>query len=162
MILRIGLVVVMMCFMACASETETSENPKDSAVMDLTELDWMIGKWKNEDSGELELWSKKEDSFFGGMMVKLNENQKAVIQEVLSLEGRSDGIYFSTKGGGTRKNAKIEFKMSNSNFDAPKFTSPTESNPKHISYMKVGSDKIKVDLQGPNGDVTSFYYIREI
>ena len=95
-------------------------------------------------------------------MVELNEKDKAVIQEVLSLEGREDGIYFSSKGSGSRNNLKVEFKMSNSNFEAPRFTSPTESFPKHVCYMKLGDDKIKVALIGPNGDETSFYYIREI
>jgi hypothetical protein len=140
-----------------------TETPKTKTIgQDLTELDWMLGKWKHEITGELELWSKKENSFFGGMMVKVNEDEKAVIQEVLSLEGRKDGIYFSSKGSGTSNNTKLEFKMSNNNFDAPKFTSLTESFPKHISYMKVGKDKIKVALEGPNGDLRSFYYIREI
>lgn len=162
MILRIGLVVALISLMACSSETKTTKPAENSKLSKLNELEWMLGKWKNEDSGELELWSKKEDVYFGGMRVKLNEDQKAVIQEVLSLEGRSDGIYFSMKGGTKRNTSKIEFKMSNKNFDAPKFTSPTESNPKEISYMKVGSDKIKVSLIGPNGEAEAFYYSREI
>jgi len=159
--MRIGLFVVLMSFIACSSKNTTAIAPKKTNDQELGELDWMLGKWKREDTGELELWSKKENSFFGGMMVKLTGEQKAVIKEVLSLEGRGDGIYFSSKDQGSRSIRRAEYKMSNENFTAPTFTNPYDGFPKHISYMKIGSDKIKVELEG-GGQETSFYYVREM
>ena len=159
--LRIGLFVVFVSFLACNKSTNSAAAPSKTNDQELNELDWMLGKWKREDTGELELWSKKESSFFGGMMVKLTGEQKAVIQEVLSLEGRKDGIYFSSKDKDSRNIRRVEYKMSNQNFKAPKFTNPVDGFPKHISYMKIGSDKIKVEMEG-GGQETSYYYIREI
>ncbi|GLR18093.1 hypothetical protein GCM10007940_27080 [Portibacter lacus] len=150
--------------MACGEKTTEAETPKKTTNQgtELSELDWMLGKWKREDTGELALWSKKENSYFGGMKVTLNNKEQAVIQGVLALEGRKDGIFFSTKEKGQRNANRVEYKMSNTNFDAPKFTNPNQSYPKHISYMKIGNDKIKVEETGVGGKGTSYYFVREI
>lgn len=161
MVMRISLVLVLVSFLACNKKYTTAVGPKKTDNQELTELDWMLGKWKREDTGQLALWSKKENSFFGGMMVKLTGEKRAVIQEVRSLEGRHDGIYYSSKDKGTRHINRSEYKMSNTNFQAPKFTNPEGGFPKNISYMKIGNDKIKVELEG-EGRETSFYYIREM
>lgn len=95
-------------------------------------------------------------------MVTVNEEEKAVIQEVLSLEGRKDGIYFSSKPKGQNNSRRIEYKMMNANFDAPKFTNRDKDFPQQISYMRVGSNKIKVEEQGTSGQERSYYYVREI
>ena len=159
MILRLCLFFFIVSCFACK---ESKEIVKKENQVKLTELDWMLGKWKREDTGELELWSKREDSFYGGMMVKLNDQDKAVIQEVLSLEGREDGIYFGAKVNGQNNDQKVIFKMSNNNFNAPKFSNLDHDYPNHISYMKIGNDKIKVEIGGINGMDKSFYYIREM
>ena len=157
--MRMCLMVLLFSLIAC-KENPKANNPKNTKP--LTELDWLLGKWKNENTGELELWSKKQDSFFGGMMVEVNENDKAVIKEVLSLEGRKDGIFYIAKINGKTRARKVEFKMSNTNFTKPTFSNLDNEFPQHISYMKIGANKIKVELEGTGASSSSFYYIRDI
>ncbi len=160
MILRSCLLLCFIIICGCQSTSERKINNYNNGQV-LTELGWMLGKWKREDTGELELWSKRKDSFYGGMMVELNDQETAVIKEVLSLEGRKDGIYYGAKVKGRNNDRKVEFKMSNQNFDNPKFSNESHDYPQHISYMKIGTDKIKVELEG-NGNDKSFYYVREM
>lgn len=163
--LRLCLLFFVTSFFACKESGElvaTKAESKNSNQLKLTELDWMLGKWKRENTDELELWSKREDSFYGGMMVKLKNDEKAVIQEVLSLEGKEDGIYYAAKVNGQNNGQKVLFKMSNSNFNAPKFSNMQHDFPNHISYMKIGKNKIKVEIAGNNGNDQSFYYHREM
>jgi hypothetical protein len=156
--MRISLFVILFVLVSCKEEVKVSQIKN---TISLSELDWMLGKWKREETGELELWSEKESSYFGGMVVQVNDANKAVIKEVLSLEGREDGIYYGAKVDGQNNGRKIDFKMSNENFEAPKFSNENHDFPKHISYMKIGNDKIKVELSGTDGEPVTFYYVRE-
>ncbi len=162
--MRLGLLLVLLSLLGCSEKASVAKNPKEKSNLQtkLSDLNWMLGKWKREDTGELALWSKREDSYFGGMMVTVNEKEKAVIQEVLALEGRQDGIYFSSKEKGQTNNRRNEFKMSNSNFDAPQFTNSNTGALHQISYMRIGSDKIKVEEMESGGGENSYYFVREI
>lgn len=158
--MRMCLFAVLLCFTACKEKQQESKTNGDLVILD--ELDWILGKWQREDTQELEMWSKKETSFYGGIVANINENEKAVIKEVLSLEGRKEGIYYSAKVSGQNNGKKVEFKMSNNNFDSPKFSNEKHDYPQHISYMKIGSDKIKVEISGDGRESQSFYYIRQM
>lgn len=162
MILRLGLFVFLLSIVACNEKQNEIATPKKKTKLEreLDQLNWMLGKWKREDTGELALWSKKENSYFGGMMVKINEKEKAVIQEVLSLEGRRDGIYFCSKNKGQSNSRKIEYLMTNENFDAPTFTNTSLN--RQISYERIGPDKIKVAEEGTSNTGNAYYYVREM
>ncbi len=162
--MRLGFLIFLLSLCSCKEPSKTTVKSEEQKKVgkELNGLNWMLGKWKREDTGELALWSKKEDTFFGGMMVTLNEEEKAVIQEVLSLEGRKDGIYFSSKERGQTNRRKAEYKMSNKDFDAPKFTNQNTDYPTHISYMRIGKNKIKVEEMGQSGQGNSYYFIREM
>lgn len=157
--MRISLLLMVLLFLACSNEA-----PKEKVVertQSLEKLSWIIGKWRKEDTNKLELWSEKGESYYGGMVVELNDQDKAVIKEVISLEGREDGFYYGAKVNGQNSGRKIDFKMSNLDFESPVFTNESHDFPKAIKYIKVGSDRIKVELSGTGGEPVTFYYVRE-
>ena len=159
--MRISLLALVFLIVSCGAEGK-KDMAKKSEARSISELEWMLGKWIREDNGQIEMWSKKEDSFFGGILVEVDEEGKTEIKEVLSLEGNADGVFYGAKVQGQNNNKKVVFKMSNTNFDTPKFSNESHDFPNHISYMKIGKDKIKVEVTGSGGEGSTFYYVREM
>jgi hypothetical protein len=154
--MRIWLCLVFLIFLACKG------NDSSDFGTGLQDLEWMIGKWQKEDSNVYEMWSKKEHHFYGGLVVTTDSLEKSEIKEVLSLESRKDGVFLNAKVIGQNRERKVEFKMSNTNFKAPKFSNELHDYPNHINYMKIGTDKIKVEISGNNGNSNFYYYNRKI
>lgn len=155
--MRTLLLLLLITFVSCNEKTKAKNEDLEQS---LDSLEWIIGKWQRENSNEYETWAKKSNILFQGTSAAIDNELNELINEELTLELKADGIFYGAKVLNQNNGQKIEFKLSNTDFESPIFTNANHDFPNNINYIKISEHQLKVEISGTEGGKRAFNFIR--
>ena len=126
-----------------------SAQEKDISKAQLSELEWILGKWQKRSSGTItnETWEKLDDTYFEGYNERVSRNSKKVLfTESLKLVKIGNAIYYIAKV--EENDSPISFKLTRLDSSTAVFENPEHDFPQVIQYELLKSGKLKATVGG--------------
>ncbi|MBL1213864.1 MAG: hypothetical protein HND52_10955 [Ignavibacteriae bacterium] len=122
---------------------------KDLTKVELSDLEWIIGKWQKRSSGTItnEIWEKLDDTYFEGYNERVSRRTKKVLfTESLKLVKIGNAIYYIALV--EENDDPISFKLTHLDSAKVIFENPEHDFPQLIQYEILESGKLKATVGG--------------
>ena len=116
--------------------------------------EFLVGTWLSEDQSTCEHWDKLSATSMKGYAYEV-KNGETEVKEYLDLVQRKDGTFYIPAVIGQNKGNPVEFKLTSSD-TAFVFENKAHDFPKKISYKKLSSTEIFVQVLGEKNSGFSF------
>jgi hypothetical protein len=161
----VGVIALITVNVARAGDEAEDVAPIDAT---LAELDWLTGSWAGEGLGGQveEHWSKPAGGTMIGMFRLVVSGDTTRVSEFLMIEQEGDHVTYRFRHFGPRhvpweKEAPLVFDLVRLTDREAVFHSSVQTNPKRLTYRRVGDDHLTVQVQGEeNGQLTDGFTIK--
>ncbi|WP_430404567.1 DUF6265 family protein [Fluviicola sp.] len=116
--------------------------------------EFLVGTWFSEDQNTYEHWDKLSPTFLKGYSYQV-KNGQIQVSEYLDLVQRKDGTFYIPTVIGQNSGNPVEFKLTSSDSTFV-FENKAHDFPKKISYKKLSSTEIFVQVSGEKNKGFSF------
>ena len=114
----------------------------------LDKYSWLLGNWKTiKGTSTYESWKAENDTLYTGTGYRLYGTD-TIISEYLKLVKRGDRFIYSASVPDQNKGRTVSFWLVSNTADSIVFENPNHDFPNRITYMKIGSDKMKTIITG--------------
>ncbi len=146
------LIIIALFNVQCkdsASKEERTNGNNSTANTGIEQMDWVLGRWENEEDGMVskEIWKRKSNNALSGFSFRLM-GKDTVFAEKMMLKEDSGGLQLSVTTVGDSKEEAVWF----SQIDSPKgqfiFENTTQEFPKRIVYTHPRPNQLHVWIEG--------------
>ena len=127
---------------------------------DLSELDWIIGKWKVGEGRNFETWTKINDQYYFGRNFRIYGKGDTAVQETIDLVLKDDEILYIPTVKSPKGDREVPFKMVSDSDKYFIFENPKHDFPKKISYTKFDKNTVRARIEGGTRKV-DYQFIRQ-
>ncbi len=161
----VGVLALITVNVARAGDEAEDVTPIDATLAD---LDWLTGSWAGEGLGGKveEHWSEPAGGTMIGMFRLVVSDDTTRVSEFLMIEQEGDRVAYRFRHFGPRhvpweKEDPLVFDLVKLTDREAVFHSSVQTNPKRLTYRRVGEDELTVQVQGEeNGQLTDGFTIR--
>lgn len=151
-ILSTLILSVSPCLRAEPSQAATTKPVKAN----LSEIAWMAGTWSGPGLGGQteEHWTAPAGGSMLGMFRLLNKDDKATVFELLLIEQEGEHVKYRFRHFGPghkpweKPDKPLEFDLIEVSESKAVFHSSVQTNPKRITYSRVGDEELRIRVQG--------------
>lgn len=121
--------------------------PACKTSSELSDLNWILGKWQVNESNNFEEWEKIDDHLFRGkgLVVKKNDT---LITETIEIVQQDKTLYYIPVVTGQNEGKPVAFKLVARKRDEFIFENKTHDFPQRIIYVKNGEEQIDARIEG--------------
>ena len=122
---------------------------KDPSAIQLSQLNWLIGQWKNVDGDytTYEIWEKNNDKLFSGKSFSIKDVD-TIFYESITLQQNGEELYYIPTVRGQNENAPVPFKFSKLVEGEYFFENKEHDFPQQIVYKNPQPDFLCARIQG--------------
>ena len=114
---------------------------------DLSKMDWVIGKWRVNESNSFEEWTKINDGLYRGKGYKVRKNDTLIIENI-EIVKRENTIFYIPSVSDQNDGKEIEFKLVSKNQKKLIFENKAHDFPQRIIYIKTDENVIDAKIEG--------------
>lgn len=159
------LILVTSCKNKTKNESISEEKKEMVSTPKLTQLQWLLGEWGNENGEEImkELWKKENDSTFTGFAYT-KVAQDTVFAETLKIQHLDEAILLTVVAYNQNDDVPVTFRMITLEDGKIVFENKAHDFPQRIAYTNPQQDSIHAWIEGTvKGELQKidFYYGRK-
>ena len=117
------------------------------SISELTELEWVLGKWQVNESRSYEEWEKVNKDLYRGKGYKVRKND-TLITETIDLVKRGDAIFYIPSVSDQNEGKPVEFKLISKKEEELIFENKEHDFPQRIIYIKTSDSLIDARIEG--------------
>ncbi|NRA13718.1 MAG: hypothetical protein HRT57_17390 [Crocinitomicaceae bacterium] len=132
---------------SCADQEANDTN--SISYSELKKSDWLIGKWQynSSEGNATEIWEKKNDSLYVGESYFII-GQDTVQSEQINLEQHGSALLYIPTVKDQNNGKPVKFTLTLATSKLLVFENPAHDFPQKISYTKIASDSLVVEVSG--------------
>jgi hypothetical protein len=114
---------------------------------DLSDLDWVLGKWQVNDSNNYEEWVKVNDGLLQGKGYKIRDN-RTIVNETIEISLSGNEVFYIPTVMNQNAGVPVEFKLVSKSATEIVFENKEHDFPQRIIYVKNGGMQIDARIEG--------------
>ncbi len=140
----------------CLSGSSTATDDAKPVKAKVSDIAWVAGTWSGPGLGGQteEHWTAPAGGSMLGMFRLVNEDGKATVFELLLIEQEGEHVKYRFRHFGPghkpweKPDKPLEFDLIEVSESKALFESSVQTNPKRITYRRVGDDELRIRVQG--------------
>ena len=117
------------------------------APNNLSDIDWVLGKWQVNESRSFEEWLKVNDHLYRGKGYEVRKND-TLINETIEIVQRENSIFYIPTVADQNDGKPIEFQLVSKNKNELVFENEAHDFPQRIIYERTNAEVIDARIEG--------------